>query len=75
MEFNLNEYHRNVSNEELLADIKRVAKSLNKNPLTQRDYKTLGKYDTNTIRRHFGSCIKAIDCVVCRLMFINYRLL
>lgn len=28
MEFILNEYHRNVSDEELLADIKRVAQEL-----------------------------------------------
>lgn len=61
MEFELNEYHRNITNEELLADIERVAKSLNKNPLTQRDYKGHGKYGLNTIRRHFGSWNKAIE--------------
>ena len=61
MEFVLNEYHRNVSNEELLADVKRVANSLNINPLTQRVYKKQGKYGLNTFRRHFGSWDKALE--------------
>ena len=72
MKFELNEYHRNIPNEELLADIKRVAKFLDKNPLTQRDYKTKGKYDTNTIRKRFGSWNKAIE--LCGMQANVYQL-
>mgnify|MGYP000487194547 CR=1 FL=1 len=72
MEFKLNEYHRNIPNEELLADIKRVAKSLNKNPLTQRDYKKQGKYGTNTIRRRFGGWNKALE--LCGMQANAYQL-
>lgn len=72
MEFKLNEYHRNIPDEELLTDIKRVAKSLNKNPLTQRDYKKQGKYGTNTIRRRFGSWNKAIE--LCGMQANIYQL-
>ena len=72
MEFELNEYHRNIPNEELLADIKRVATSLDKNPLTQKDYKKQGKYGTNTIRRRFGSWNKAIE--LCGMQANVYQL-
>lgn len=72
MEFKLNEYHRNIPNEELLVDIKRVAKSLDKNPLTQRDYKEQGKYGLNTIRRRFGSWNKAIE--LCGMQANVYQL-
>ncbi|MCM1424370.1 MAG: HNH endonuclease [bacterium] len=72
MEFKLNEYHRNVPNKELLADIKRVAKFLDKNPLTQRDYKKQGKYGTNTIRRRFGSWNKALE--LCGMQANVYQL-
>ena len=59
MEFKLNEYHRNIPDEELLADIKRVAKSLNKNPLSRNDYRKHGKYGANTIERRVGGWSKA----------------
>ena len=56
MNFKLNDYHRDISDEELLADVKRVSQKLSKNTLTQKEYKTAGgKYGTNTFQRHFGS--------------------
>ncbi|MCM1121865.1 MAG: HNH endonuclease [Eubacterium sp.] len=61
MEFKLNEYHRNIPDEELLADIKRVAKSLNKNSLSKRDYAKEGKYSTTTIHKRFGGWIKTLE--------------
>lgn len=54
MEFKLNDYHRNVSDEELLQDIVRVAKELKKDSLTIEDYKKRGKYSRDTISRRFG---------------------
>lgn len=62
MEFILNEYHRNVPNEELLEDIKRVSKKLGKISITQIDYKNAGgKYSRDTISRRFGGWINAIQ--------------
>ncbi|MBE6835221.1 MAG: HNH endonuclease [Ruminococcaceae bacterium] len=61
MEFKLNEYHRNVSDEELLKDILRVAKSINKETITRKEYmENGGKYHNSTICKRFGSWIKAL---------------
>ena len=61
MEFKLNEYHRNVSDEELLKDILRVAKSLNKETITGKEYiKNGGKYHWSTISNRFGGWINAL---------------
>ena len=38
MSFELNNYHRNVSAEDLLIDVQNVAKKLNKNTLTGMEY-------------------------------------
>lgn len=61
MEFILNEYHRNVSDEELLADMKRVAQELKTNALTIQDYKKQGRYSPTTVRRRFGGWNKALE--------------
>ena len=62
MEFKLNEYHRNVSDEELLKDILRVAKSLNKDTITIKEYvDNGGKYHSSTISRRFNGWINAIQ--------------
>ena len=55
MEFVLNEYHRNIPDEELLSDVKRVAEIVNKNTLSQDEYREHGKFGTTTFRRRFGS--------------------
>lgn len=60
MEFVLNEYHRNVSDEELLEDMKRVAKQLNKETISRDDYKKHGKYSYSTFQKRFGGWNKAI---------------
>ena len=62
MEFKLNEYHRNVPDEELLEDIKRVSKELGIISITKNDYKNAGgKYSPDTISRRFGGWINAIQ--------------
>lgn len=61
MEFKLNDYHRNVSDEELLDDILKIAKKLGKTTLTRTEYKNNGGlYGTNTFIRHFGGWINAL---------------
>ena len=54
MEYILVEHHRNVSDEELIKDLKEVALKLGKDKVTQREYKTLGKYGVRTLIRRFG---------------------
>ena len=54
MEFKLNDYHRNVSDEELLKDILRVANSLEKSTITKAEYNKSGKYTAAPIYKRFG---------------------
>ena len=49
MSFELNNYHRNISAEDLLTDVQNVAKKLNKNTLTGTEY------NQSTLSRRFGS--------------------
>lgn len=53
--FQLTEYHRNVPDEELIADLRRVAITLEGKRLTQRAYKRLGKYSPTTITNRLGN--------------------
>ena len=55
MEFVLNDYHRNTPDEELIADVKRVAVALHKVSLSCKDYTAHGKYSYNTVKNRFGS--------------------
>ncbi len=55
MKFELNEHHRNIPNDDLLDDVKRVASIIGKKALTRDEYSQHGKYGANTFLRHFGS--------------------
>lgn len=62
MEFVLNEYHRNITDEEMLADIVRVANELGRDTLTGEEYrKNGGKYHWSTITRRFGGWVSALQ--------------
>ncbi|MDE5859269.1 MAG: HNH endonuclease [Oscillospiraceae bacterium] len=62
MEFKLNDYHRNITDEELLKDILRVANSLGKTTISQTEYvKNGGKYSSSFIRKRFDGWIKALE--------------
>ncbi|WP_316637600.1 homing endonuclease associated repeat-containing protein [uncultured Ruminococcus sp.] len=60
MKFELNEYHRNVSDEELLEDVVRVANIYQKDTLTQEEYRVHGKFGLTTYYRRFGSWEKVL---------------
>ena len=61
MEFKLNDYHRKVSDEELVKDILQVANSLRKNTITRTEYvDNGGMYHPSTIEKRFGGWIKAL---------------
>lgn len=55
MDFVINEYHRNIPDEELLEDLKRVAAIYGKDSLTRGEYERHGKYHWSTIGRRFGT--------------------
>ena len=60
MEFILNEYHRNVSDDELLSDMKRVMEEQEADTLTAEKYEEYGHYAVTTIIKRFGSWNKAL---------------
>lgn len=61
MKFELNDYHRNVSNEEFVNDVRQTAKELGKSTLTADEYATHGKYHSSTLMRRFGSWKKVLE--------------
>jgi len=61
VKFELDEYHRNVTDDALLEDLRRVAAIANKGRVTWDGYKLLGgKYGSATIASRFGSWNKAL---------------
>ncbi len=63
MEFVLNEYHRNISDEELINDILRVAKLCGTDRLSRTTYNKHGKYHCDTIAKRFGGWNKALEII------------
>ena len=61
MKFELKEYHHGITNEELIADLQRVAKELKKDSVTHFEIEEKGKYSTNTYIRRFGSWLRALE--------------
>jgi hypothetical protein len=49
-----------VETDELVADMRRVAREIEKNALTYRDYDSHGRYASQTVLRRFGSWNKAL---------------
>ena len=61
MKFELDQYHRDITDTELLADLQRVASELNKTAITRADNDECGKYGTTTYIRRFGSWFNALE--------------
>ena len=61
MKFELEEFHRNIPEEEILADMKRVAMELKQNFLTTRQQNEHGKFHSYTAIRRFGGWFKALQ--------------
>ena len=55
MEFKLNEYHQGVTDDEILDDVKKVARDYGDKYLSISAYRAKGKYSESTIRNRFGS--------------------
>jgi hypothetical protein len=60
MKFELEEYHRNISEAEFLADLDRVSKEIGKNTVTTVQYDERGKYSSSTIQRRFDGWLNAL---------------
>lgn len=60
MKFKLEPHHRDVPNDTLIADLKRVAEAKGRNSVTTRTYNELGKYHSSTLMLRFGSWTKAL---------------
>ncbi len=61
MKYELEPYHRDTSDEELLADLRRVAREIGKNRVTIDEYNEKGRFNAATLQRHFGSWFAATD--------------
>ncbi len=61
MKFELEKFHRNIPDEEIIADVKRVASELKQKFLTMSQYAKYGKFGHNTPIRRFGSWFKALE--------------
>jgi hypothetical protein len=61
MTFELEEYHHGIKDDELIADLRRVASELKKDSVTHFEYQDKGKYGVNTYLRRFGSWLKSLE--------------
>jgi hypothetical protein len=50
MKFELEPYQGEVSADDIISDLKNLARKLDKNTLTQREYNKYGKYSHKTVR-------------------------
>ena len=73
MKFELPPNNRNVTDKELLDDLKKVAKELNKQTLTQREYtkSTKNRFYGGTLARRFGGWNKALEKAELEVLFIS----
>lgn len=55
MKFTLNEFHNNITEEEMISDIQSVAKKLNRDSVTMDEYDKYGKYHPSTLTRKMGN--------------------
>ncbi len=59
--FELEPYHRNISDNDLINDVKRVAALLKKNTITIEDYNDNGNFHATTLTRRFKSWFKVLE--------------
>lgn len=61
MKFELNDYHRNISDEDLIKDVVITAQKLKKRSLTVEEYKMCGKFNPSTLQRRFGTWKRVLE--------------
>lgn len=60
MKFELNEWKTQLTDEEIIADIKKTAATLGKDYISISTYKSYGKYSQTAIQAHFGTWKNAL---------------
>ncbi len=60
MKYELNIYHRNTPDQELLDDLKKVADQIGMDKVTRDQYDQKGKFSFGTLERRFGTWNKAL---------------
>lgn len=61
MRFELEPHNRHVADDDLLDDLKAVARSLGTGTVTASQYNAAGRYHSATFARRFGSWLKALE--------------
>ncbi len=61
MKFELNDYKKELTDDEILSDIKAVAKQLGKSYISISTYKKYGRFSQTAIQGHFGTWKKALS--------------
>ncbi len=61
MQFELNEYHKNISKDKLIEDLCMVAEKLNKRYLSRSEYEKNGKYSATPYINSFGTWLAACE--------------
>ena len=61
MRFELEENNRGISDEELLADLRRCASQIGRNTITLSQYAEIGKAHPSTFQRRFNSWVRALE--------------
>lgn len=61
MKYELEHFHRDVLDAELLADLRRVGQQLGKNRVTFREYNDTGRFSASTLAERFDSWNAALD--------------
>lgn len=61
MKFEYQEYHHQITDKEILDDLKRVVQENNLVSLTMKEYDELGTYDSSTVSRHFRTWNQALQ--------------
>jgi predicted restriction endonuclease len=59
--FELEPYNRNVPDDDLVDDLKRVVEIVGKVTITRDEYQNNGRFSRNTIERRFGTWNKALE--------------
>ena len=61
MKYELNTFHRNTPDQELLDDLKRIATKLGRDEITWREYEGQGNFAPITVTTRFGGWNKALE--------------
>jgi hypothetical protein len=61
VKFELEEDNHGISDEDLLADLRRCASEIGRETITASEYEGRGKVHPSTLQRRFGSWVKAVE--------------